>query len=102
MRTFLSTIAAATLFAGAAVASESWTEIPTASGPLMTGTLVADAGGDSAPIYAAGTSPHVSAEVNGIVVAGGDSYDVIPFAFMGRSSPAPTAVAAAQRQPGGG
>jgi hypothetical protein len=102
MRTILSALAGATLLAGTAMADESWTSIPTASGPLMTGTVVADRGGDSAPVFAGGTSRYdaVAAADNVVIVAGGDSYDVIPRAFMGGRDAAPAMVAVADARTG--
>lgn len=104
MKAFIPTLAGAALFAFSASASESWTDIPTASGPLVTGTIARDVGGtESLPEFAAGSSRYASAETGNVVVADGDLYDVIPFAFLGRpGAAAPTAMAGVQRQSGGG
>ncbi|WP_144300307.1 hypothetical protein [Elioraea rosea] len=104
MKAFIPTLAGAAMLAFTASASESWTDIPNASGPLMTGTITRDAGGTEAmPEFSAGSGRHETAEAGNVVVTAGDRYDVIPFAFLGRpGAPAPIAVAEAQRQPGGG
>ncbi|WP_291299310.1 hypothetical protein [Elioraea sp.] len=104
MRIILPALAGALLLAGAGPASAIWNAMPQPSGPLMVGTWVSDPGGDAEPSFAAGSVAHqtMATLTEVVITATGDAYDVTPRAFLGEQRDAPRAIAAAERQPGGG
>ncbi|MCU0984389.1 MAG: hypothetical protein MUC89_05540 [Acetobacteraceae bacterium] len=103
MNRLLSAFAVAALCTAPAMASESWTEIPMESGPLHAGTVLADRGGDAQPEFGAGRGGYdlATANVQVVIVAEGDGYNVTPRDFLPRSGDRPVAVASATRPNGG-
>lgn len=102
MKTVMTALAGTVMFAASAVASESWTDMPAPSGPLMT-VQVEGGHGDAAPHFGAPTGIHdnVAAAREVTIFAEGDAYNVTPVALEGERGASPRAIASAPR-PGGG
>jgi hypothetical protein len=102
MKTVMTALAGAVLFAASAAATEVWTDVPAPSGPTAT-VAMAGGNGDAEPTFgqATGRYDNLASARAVTIVAEGDAYNVIPHAFEGGRAPAPRAVAGLAR-PGGG